>query len=176
MVKKIGILLLALVAGVLIYAATRPDSFRVERSLIIQAPPEKVFPFVNNLRQWEWWSPWEKIDPQLRRTYSGAAEGQGAVYEWSGNQDIGSGRMEIVQSMPPSRIVFQLNFVEPFAAQNTVEFTFVPDGGGTRVTQAMYGPSPFLSKLLGLVFDMDKMVGSKYEEGLANLKLLAEKA
>ena len=175
MLKKLVILLVALVGGVLIYAATRPSDFRVERSITINAAPEKVFPLINNLRQWEWWSPWEKVDPQLKRSYSGALEGQGAIYGWSGNRDIGTGRMEIVQSTPPSRIVLQLQFIEPMEARNTVEFVLAGEGGTTQVTQAMYGPRPFMSKLVGLVFDMDKMVGDKYEEGLANLKQLAEK-
>jgi carbon monoxide dehydrogenase subunit G len=175
MLKTIAIVLLGLVAAVAIYAATRPDSFRVERSIRVSAAPDKVFPLVNDFHQWEAWSPWEKIDPQIKRDYSGAPAGQGAVYEWHGNKDIGSGRMAIVESNAPSKLLIKIDFMTPFEAHNTVEFTLVPEGEGTRVTQAMYGPSPFVSKLMGLFFSMDKMVGDKYEEGLTTLKALAEK-
>ena len=174
MLKTIALMLLAAVAGALIYVATRPDTFRVERSVVIAAAPEAIFPLINDFHRWEAWSPWEKIDPQLKRTYEGAAQGQGAIYGWSGNKDIGSGRMRITESVPPSRVVIQLDFITPFEAHNTVEFTLTPQGDGTRVTQAMYGPSPFISKLMSLFFSMDKMVGDKYEEGLAALKRLAE--
>lgn len=167
--------LLALVAAFLAYAATRPDTFRIERSITIQAPPEKIYPLVADLHNWEAWSPWEKIDPQINRTYSGAADGKGAVYEWSGNKNIGKGRMEIVDVAPPGKLTIRLDFITPFEAHNLVDFTLVPQGASTVVTQAMYGPSPFVSKLMGLFFSMEKMVGGKYEEGLASLKALAEK-
>ena len=172
--KTIALALLAVILATLAYAATRPDSFRVERSITVQAPPEKVFKLVNDFRQWEAWSPWEKIDPQIRRSHSGAASGPGAVYAWQGNQDIGQGRMEIVQADAPHRLLLKLDFITPFEAHNSVEFLLQPEGSGTRVTQAMFGPSPLVSKLMGLVFSMDKMVGGKYEEGLASLKALAE--
>lgn len=163
-----------LAGAVLIYAATRPASFRIERSATIQGGPERIFALINDLHQWEAWSPWEKIDPQISRTYSGASEGKGAIYEWSGNRNIGKGRMEIVESVPSSRVVLKLDFITPFEAHNTVEFVLAPQGGTTAVTQAMYGPSPFVSRLMGLFFSMEKMVGQKYEEGLTNLKVLAE--
>ena len=175
MIKNIAIVLLALVAGVLLYAGTRPDAFRIERSAVIRASPETVFPLVNDFHQWEAWSPWEKIDPNIQRTYSGTPAGLGAVYAWRGNKDIGSGRMEIIESRPTSKVLIKIDFLTPFEAHNKVEFTLAPEGGGTRVTQAMYGPSPFISKLMGLFFNMDKMVGDKYEEGFVNLKKLAEK-
>jgi uncharacterized protein YndB with AHSA1/START domain len=163
------------ICAVVLYAATKPDTFRVERSVAIAAPPEKIFPLVNDLHQWEPWSPWEKLDPTLKRTYSGAASGVGAVYEWQGNKNVGHGRMEITESTAASKVMLKLHFIKPFEAHNTVEFVLSKDAGGTRVTQAMYGPSPFISKLMSLVFSMDKMVGSKYEEGLGNLKTLAER-
>ena len=175
MLKTIALALLVAVVATLIYASTRPDSFRIERATTINAAPEKVFGLINDFKRWEPWSPWEKIDPQLKRTYSGAAEGVGAVYEWQGNKDVGQGRMAITGSAPNSKITIQLDFITPFEAHNTVEFILVPEGAGTRVTQAMFGPSPFISKLMGLVFSMEKMVGGKYEEGLASLKALAEK-
>lgn len=175
MLKTILIVLVLIVGVVLIYASTRPDNFRVERSTTIQAAPEKIFSLINDFHQWEWWSPWEKIDPQIKRTYSGAPTGKDSIYEWSGNKNIGQGRMEITESVPPSKLTIKIDFITPFEAHNTVEFLLTPNGNATQVTQAMYGPSPFISKLMGLFFSMDKMVGEKYEEGLANLKAVAEK-
>ena len=175
MIKTIALSIVVLLAALLIYAATKPDSFRVERRAAINAPPGKIFALINDFHQWESWSPWEKIDPALKRTYSGAASGKGAVYEWNGNKDIGQGRMEIVESSPSSKIVLNLDFVTPFEAHNFVEFSLSAEGDSTTVTQAMYGPSPYISKLMTIFFSMEKMVGDKYEEGLDNLKKLAEK-
>ncbi len=175
MLKKIIIIIAILIAGVLIYAATRPDTFRIERSTSINAPPEKIFPLINSFHQWEAWSPWEKIDPAVKRSFSGADSGKGAVYAWQGNKDIGQGRMEIIGSTPSSNVVIKIDFIKPFEAHNTIEFTLERQGDAAKVTQAMYGPSPFISKLIGLFCSMDKMVGQKYEEGLASLKAIAEK-
>jgi Polyketide cyclase / dehydrase and lipid transport len=175
MLKTIFILLTLLIAMVLIYAATRPNTFRIERSILINTTPDTIFPQINNFHQWESWSPWEKIDPQITRSYSGSMDGKGAVYEWSGNKNIGQGRMEIVESLPPSKIVIKLDFITPFEAHNKVEFLLTKQNEATLVTQAMYGPNPFISKLMGLFFSMEKMVGEKYEEGLSSLKTLAEK-
>jgi hypothetical protein len=175
MLKTLALAVIALIAVALLYAATRPDTFRVQRSIRINATPEKIAPLVHDFHQWEKWSPWEKIDPALTRTYSGAANGQGAVYAWAGNKDIGQGRMEVLEAASPAKVLIKLDFITPFEAHNLVEFTLVPEGNATMVTQAMYGPSPFISKVMGLVFSMDKMVGGKYEEGLQNLKALAEK-
>jgi uncharacterized protein YndB with AHSA1/START domain len=174
MIEALVIVVIVLIALLLIYAATRPDTFRVERSAIINAPPENIFPLINDFRKWEPWSPWEKVDPALKRSYSGAASGEGAVYEWSGNKNIGQGQMEIVESSPSSKIKLRIDFIKPFEAHNTIEFTLIPQGGSTLVTQAMYGPSPFISKVMGIFCSMDKMVGKKYEEGLANLKAISE--
>lgn len=175
MLKTVVIIIALLIAGILIYAATRPDTFRIERSTSIKATPEKIFPLISNFHQWEAWSPWEKIDPALKRSYSGAESGTGAVYGWQGNKNIGHGRMEIIESTPPSRLLIKIDFIKPFEAHNTVEFILERQGDSVKVTQAMYGPSPFISKLMGLFFSMDKMVGQKYEEGLASLKAIAEK-
>lgn len=174
MLKTIFIIVAVAVGAVLIYAATKPDTFRVERSIVVKASADKIFTLINDLHQWEPWSPWEKLDAALKRTYSGANSGVGAVYEWQGNRDVGHGRMEITESTLHTKIVLNLHFIKPFEANNTVEFLLGKEGNGTRVTQAMYGPSPYISKLMSLVFSMDKMVGSKYEEGLGNLKALAE--
>lgn len=174
MLKTIALVTVALIAVVLVYAATRPDSFRVERSTRIAAPPEKIFPLVNDLRAWGGWSPYDKKDPAMKRTLSGAPSGPGAVYEWDGNKDIGQGRMEILAATPPSKVTLQLDFFKPFQARNTAEFTLQANGNATDVTWALYGPSPYISKLMGLVFNMDRMVGNDFEVGLANLKRVAE--
>jgi uncharacterized protein YndB with AHSA1/START domain len=173
----IVIVLLAVGIGALIgYAASRPDSFRIERSTRIEAPPERVFMLLQDLRAWQSWSPWEGKDPALERTYSGAELGPGAVYEWSGNRAVGRGRMEVVEAHPPARLLIKLDFFAPFEAHNFAEFTLTPLGAATEITWSMYGPSPFMAKLMGLVFSMDKMVGKDFETGLANLKRRAESA
>lgn len=175
MFKTIIIITGVAIAAILIYAATRPDTFRVQRSTSIKASPEKIFPLINDFRQWESWSPWEKVDPEVKRIYSGAASGKGAVYEWDGNNEIGQGRLEIIESTPPSNITFKIDFIKPFAASNRIEFTLVRQGDTTTVTQAMFGPNPYFSKVMGIFCSMEKIVGSKYEEGLASLKAIAEK-
>jgi hypothetical protein len=175
MFKKIAVSIGVLVAGILVYAATRPDTFRVERSTSVKAPPEKIFPLINGFHHWEAWSPWERIDPAIKRSYSGADSGKGAVYAWQGNKDIGQGRMEIIESTPPSGVVIKIDFIQPFEGHNTIEFRLERLGDTAKVTQAMYGPNPFISKLMGLFCSMDKMIGQKFEEGLANLKAIAEK-
>ena len=175
MIKTIAIVLALLIAALLIFAATKPDSFRVERSTTIKAPPEKIFPFINDFHQWPAWSPWEKIDPNSKRTFGGTPAGVGAVYEWNGNKEVGQGRMEIIESLPSSKMVMKIDFIQPFEGHNVVEFILSKEGDSTKVTQAMYGPSPFISKVMSLFFSADKMVGTKYEEGLANLKSIAEK-
>jgi uncharacterized protein YndB with AHSA1/START domain len=171
----IGAVLGVVVVAVLIYAATKPDTFRIQRTTSIKAPPETIYALIEDFHRWEAWSPWEKIDPALKRSYSGSPSGKGAVYAWDGNKDVGQGRMEIVESSPPSKLTLKLDFMKPFEAHNRVVFTLLPQGDATTVTQAMDGPSPYLSKLMGLVFNIDRMVGDKYEEGLASLKALAEK-
>lgn len=176
MIQFILIGVVVLIAGVLIYAATKPNSFRVERSTLIQAPPEKVFALIDDLHQMQRWSAWEKVDPTMKRSYSGAASGVGAVYEWNGNKDIGQGRMTIVESSAPSNVTIKLEFISPFAAVNTTAFTLASEGGATRVTQAMFGPSPYIANLMCLLFfDREKMIGDKFAEGLADLKTMAER-
>ncbi len=169
------VILVLIVAALLAYVASRPDTFRVERSIRIEASAETIFPHINNLHQWEAWSPWEKVDPGVQRSYSGADSGPGAVYAWQGNNKVGQGRMEITATTPPQRVLMKIDFIKPFEGHNSIEFTLVPDGDATRVTHAMYGPNQFLSKLMGLFFSMDGMIGQKFEEGLASLKALAEK-
>ena len=175
MFKTIAIVVLVLVAAVLIFAATRPDTFRVQRSTSIKAPPEKIFALINDLHSFNTWNPYEKKDPAMKRTYSGAASGKGAIYEWDGNKDIGQGRMEITDTSPPSKVTFQLDFIKPFEAHNIAEFKLEPAGDATNVTWAMHGPSPYVHKLMGVFFNMNKMIGKDFEDGLANLKNVAEK-
>ncbi|HKO55800.1 MAG TPA: SRPBCC family protein [Thermoanaerobaculia bacterium] len=175
MLKKIAIIIVVVIAILLIWAATRPDTFSVQRSATINAPPEKIFPLINDFHAWPTWSPWEKLDPGMKRTYSGAASGKGSVYAWDGNKDVGSGRMELTDSAAPSKVDIKLDFLRPFEAHNITEFTLQPSGGATTVTWRMHGPQPFFAKLMSIFFSMDKMVGKDFETGLANLKAVAEK-
>ena len=174
MLKIISLAVVAVVGGFLVYAATRPDSFRVERTVTINAPPERIFPLVNDFQRWGAWSPFEKKDPGMKRTMSGVSSGEGAVYEWDGNKEIGQGRMEILESVPPSRVTLTLDFTRPFEAHNIVDFTLEPRGNSTQVTWAIHGPSPFISKVMGIVLNMDKMIGKDFEAGLAALKTVSE--
>jgi uncharacterized protein YndB with AHSA1/START domain len=171
----IAVVIVVLLAAALAYAATKPDTFRVQRSTSIKAPPEKIFPLLDDLRSHATWSPWDQKDPAMKRTYSGAARGKGAVYEWDGNKNIGKGRMEITETSPPSRVIFKLDFIKPFEAHNIAELVLEPKGDATNVTWAIYGPSPYLSKVMSLLCNMDKMIGKEFETGLANLKRLTEK-
>lgn len=166
---------LATIAAILIYAATRPDSFRVERTATMNAPAEKIFPYIDGLKRWTEWSPYEGRDPAMKRTYSGAESGKGAVYEWDGNDNVGKGRMEIVDSTPPYRVVIKLDFLKPFEGHNMAELIVEPKGGQTIVTWAMYGPSTFMTKLIGTFMDMDDMIGRDFAAGLAKLKTVVEK-
>jgi hypothetical protein len=175
MVKIIALVVVVLIGALLIYATTQPDTFRVQRSASINAPPGKIFALINDLHNWDAWSPWEKMDPAMKRTYSGAASGQGAVYEWEGNREVGKGRMEITETASPSQVVIKLDFIEPFEAHNIADFTLEGTGGSTNVTWAMYGPTPYMAKVIHLFFSMDHMVGKQFEIGLANLKALAER-
>ena len=174
MLKTIAIGVVVLIAAVLAYAATKPDTFRVQRSASITAPPEKVFALLNDFRRWGAWSPWEKKDPAMKRTFGATTTGKGAVYAWEGNKDVGQGRMEIAESVPPSKVALNLDFVKPFEAHNLVEFTLEPKGDTTNVTWAMQGDTPYFAKIIHVFINMDKMVGKDFEAGLANLKAIAE--
>ena len=171
----VGAVVLATIAVILVYAWTRPDSFRVERSTAMNAPAEKIFPYIDGLKRWTEWSPYEGRDPAMKRSYSGAESGKGAVYEWDGNDQVGKGRMEIVDSTPPHRVVIKLDFLKPFEGHNMAELTVEPKGGQTIVTWAMYGPSTFMTKLIGTFMDMDDMIGRDFAAGLAKLKTVVEK-
>jgi len=175
MIKKILGVLAALIGAILVLALMQPDSFTVQRAIEINAPPEKVFPLVNDFSQWPTWSPWEKRDPAMKRSLSATTAGKGATYAWEGNKDVGQGRMEIVESTAPSRIGIKLDFIAPFEAHNQTTFAFEPKGGTTLVTWTMQGPTPFVSKLFSVFMSMDRMVGKDFEAGLANMKAAAEK-
>ncbi len=177
MLKAIGIVLGIIVLGVLglvAYASTKPDEFRVSRSTTINAPPEKIAASIQDFHAWSAWSPFEKLDPELKRTFSGPEAGKGAVYAWEGDSKAGEGRMEILEA-DPSKILIKLDFTRPFEAHNTTEFTLVPEGGNTRVTWSMYGPSSLVTKIMDVCFGIDKGVGKEFEAGLVSLKALAEK-
>ena len=153
----------------------RPDDFTVTRAAGISAPPEKIFPLVNDLHQWDAWSPWAKLDPNAKNTFSGADAGPGAALAWDGNNKVGAGKMIITESQPGALIRLRLDFLKPMKATNTAEFTFQPEGGHTVVTWRMAGKSNFIGKIFGLFMDCEKMCGCQFEKGLASLKSLAEK-
>ena len=152
------------------------DTFVVTRSALIDAPPDRVYKLISDFRNWSSWSPWEKLDPAMKKATSGTASGKGAIYEWEGNKKAGKGRMEITDAAPPSRVVIKLDFEKPFRASNRTEFTLAAQGKATNVTWTMEGHRPFLMRILGFVFNMDKMIGKDFEEGLANLKSAAARA
>lgn len=165
----------AAILGLLAYAAIQPDEFRVARTASIKAPPERIHPLVEDLRRHREWSPWEKKDPGMKRTYTGSSAGKGAVYEWDGNNEIGAGRITIAESSP-QRVVFDMHFLRPFDSRSTAEISLQPRGEATEVTWSMYGPQLFVGKVMGLFFNMDAMIGGEFEKGLATLKTVTERA
>lgn len=171
----IAIALAILIAVVLVLAAMRPDTFRVQRSIDINAPADKIFPLINDYRNWGSWSPYEHVDPDMQRTFSGPPSGKGSIYEWRGNKSIGHGRMEILDTAPPSKVVIKLDFFSPFEAHNMAEFTMQPRGSATNVTWAMHGPVPFMAKIIHMFMNMDRMVGGQFQQGLVSMKAVAEK-
>jgi hypothetical protein len=171
----IVIILAIAIAIVLLLALTKPNTFAVQRAISIKAPAEKIFALINDFHQWGTWSPYENKDPAMKRTYSGANSGKGAVYAWDGNKNVGSGRMEILDTSVPSKIVIKLDFFKPFEGHNTAEFTMLPQGDATNLTWVMRGPAPFMSKVMQVFMNIDKMIGKDFEVGLANLKKITEK-
>jgi uncharacterized protein YndB with AHSA1/START domain len=176
MLKTMLLIVAAAIAALLIYAATKPDTFRLSRSATIAAPPDKVFALINDLRQFNTWNPFAKMDPKQVITYDTVTAGVGGAYNWQGEKS-GAGRMQIAESVPAQRVTATLDFTKPFEAHNTVDFTIAPqaDGKSSQVTWAMHGPAPYINKLMTIFFDMDKSVGGEFENGLASLKALAEK-
>ena len=174
MFKLVLIVILLAIAALLILAATKPDSFRLERSINIKAPPEKFFPLIADLHNFNLWNPWVKKDPNAKNTYSGPESGVGSKYTWEGNKNVGKGSMTVAKLAPPSEVVYKLDFISPFEAHNQAIFTLTPLGESTTVSWAMEGPANFMTKVM-TIFSMDKMVGPDFEAGLAGLKELAEK-
>ena len=171
----IAVVLAIVSAIVLILAATKPNTFSVRRATTVKAPPERIFALIKDFHQWGSWSPYETKDPAMKRSFSGAADGEGAVYGWEGNKNVGSGRMEILDTSEPSKIVIKLDFFAPFEGHNTAEFTMLPQGDATNLTWLMHGPASFMSKVMQVFINLDKMIGKDFEIGLANLKRLTEK-
>jgi ribosome-associated toxin RatA of RatAB toxin-antitoxin module len=176
MLKTVAVVLVLAVAALLAYAATRPNTFAVERSAVVAAPAAKLFPLINDMRAYNTWNPYARKDPAMKGIYSGPEAGAGAAFDFQGNKDVGKGRITITGSTEPSLVSMQLDMEDPFKGHNAIDFTLAPEGGAaTRVTWSMHGHSSFLPKLLGIFINMDQMIGKDFEAGLANLKRLAEK-
>ena len=171
----VAVVVLAGVTALLIAAGLKPDTFRIERSIVIQARPEKVFPLINDFHNWSQWAPQDRDDPTTRRTYSGPASGVGARAEWTSSGQAGSGSMSISESAPFSRIVIDVHFVKPFAAHNVNTFTLEPQGAATKVTWTMQGTNLYFMKVMSIFSSMNRMLGGHFEGGLRNLKAAAEK-
>ena len=174
MARRILIALGVLVVVLLLVIASRPSTFRVVRSLLIPAPANAVFTQVNDFHAWAGWSPWEKLDPAMKKTFSGAPTGAGSVYTWEGNDKVGEGRMTLEKSDRPSAISITLEFVKPVAATSRSEFAFTPEGADTRVVWSMSGKNSFMAKAAGMFMDMDQMIGGDFEKGLAALSTTAQ--
>ncbi len=176
MARKILIGVAVLIVLLVVVILTRPGTFHVERSITMAAPPDSAFAQVNDFRAWGAWSPWEKLDPQMKKTFEGPPTGVGAKYAWSGNDQVGEGRMTIEKSEKPSNVGIKLEFLKPFDSTSTTTFTFAPTPQGSKVTWAMDGENNFMAKAASLFMDMDKMIGADFERGLAAMKTAAEAA
>jgi hypothetical protein len=174
-IATVGLVVIAIIA-VLAIAETKPGIFRVERTTSINAPPERIYALLDDFRDWSAWSPYERLDPEMKRTYSGPESGKGASYAWEGSGRVGAGRMEIAEAAPPSKVIIKLDVAKPVAAHNNyAEFRLDPKGDTTHVTWIMHGPTPYVARVMSVFFSMDAMVGKDFEAGLANLKSLAER-
>ncbi len=174
MLKTVGIILLLLLGALLVMASRQPDAFAIERSLVVSAPAEVIYPKIADLHQWSAWSPYEKLDPQMKKVFNGTPGAAGASYYWSGNAKAGEGTMTVRELMPPSKITMQRDMLKPIEEHNVVEFNLEPTDGGTRVTWAMRGANSYLSKVIGLFMNTDTMIGKDFEDGLASLKTAVE--
>jgi Polyketide cyclase / dehydrase and lipid transport len=175
MFKIIVIIVGISVVGLLLYAASRPDRFHIERSTHMAATSEAIYPYLSDFHKNQLWSPYEKKDPAMQRTFSGAESGKGSIYEFAGNREVGKGRLEIVETQAPTRVVLTLDMLEPIQGHNLVTYSIRPDGNGSEVSWAMDGDCGFVGKLMGIFFNMDKMIGKDFSTGLADLKALVEK-
>jgi hypothetical protein len=176
MFKKTLLVLVALLVVLLIVILNQPDDFSLSRSTAIAAPPATVHAHVNDFRKWEAWSPWAKLDPNSTAIFEGAESGKGAIFKWSGNNEVGEGKQEIVESKPGELVRIKIDFTKPFEGSNDVEFSFMPEGSGTLITWSMSGKNNFIGKCISLIMDCETMVGPMFEQGLANLKSVAESA
>jgi hypothetical protein len=174
MLKKLLIAIALVIIGFVIFVATRPSEFRIERSALMTATPAVIFPQINNLQKWPTWSPWAKLDPNAKNTFSGPAEGKGAVFAWAGNREVGEGRMTITESKPNELVQFHLEFFKPMEGTSETTFKLTPEGDKTRVTWTMTGKNNFIGRAMCVFMDMDKMVGGQFETGLASMRALAE--
>ena len=174
MIKKLLIVLALIVVVLAIVIAIQPADFRITRTTTIAAPPAAVFAQVNDFHRWEAWSPWARLDPAMKTTYEGPAQGSGSIYTWMGNNEVGQGKMTITESHPTDLIRIKLEFLKPIAATNTTEFTFQPEGSQTLVNWTMTGANNFMGKAFNLFMNMDKMVGGDFEKGLGQLKAVVE--
>jgi hypothetical protein len=173
MVKKVLAVIAVLILAFVAFVATRPADFVYTRKVTIAAPPEVIFPIVNDFHNWQKWSPWDELDPKMARTYDGPASGQGATYAWKGNDQVGEGRMTIVESKPNDHVTIKLEFLKPFEATNSTTLSLVP-GPSTEVTWKMEGKNGFMSKAAGVFMNMDEMIGKDFDKGLGKLKTIAE--
>ena len=173
MAVYIAVAVLVLIVAVIAFIATRPAYSRIQRSAQINAPADVVFSIINDLRRWAEWSPYDKRDPNMKKTFEGPSAGPGAIYIWNGNSQVGEGRLTIVESKPGELVSMRLEFSRPFKCDNQVNFRIVPSDGGTRVSWIMDGKNNFMGKFMSLIMDMDKMVGTDFEHGLANLNTVA---
>jgi uncharacterized protein YndB with AHSA1/START domain len=175
MILRILVIVAVLIAVVLAYAATKPSTFRIQRSVTIQAAPEKIFALINDFHNWSRWAPQDREDPAMKRTFHGPESGLGAASEWDSSGSAGKGQMSIIESASPSRIAVQVDFVKPFEAHNLNEFALEPAGTGTKVTWSMHGTNVYFMKLMSIFVNMDSMAGKHFEAGLQNLKAAAER-
>jgi uncharacterized protein YndB with AHSA1/START domain len=174
MLKVIALAIALVVVGVLLAAARKPDTFAISRAARIAAPPDAIFPYINDPQRFMTWSPFERKDPDMKRAFSGAPAGPGSIYDFDGDSNVGKGRLSIVDAEPPSRVVMQLDMLKPIEGHNAIEFTLQPEGGETLVTWSMSGEMPFISKVMSVFIDMDRMIGNDFETGLASLKARVE--
>jgi len=174
--KKLLLVLGVAIVAVIGLALMQPDTFKLERSTVINAKAEKIYPYLSDFKGWDSWSPWAKLDPKMEKKLSGAAAGKGAMYEWSGDDKVGKGKMEILEADANKSVKIKLTFLEPFEAVNETLQTLTPEANGTKITWSMSGKNNLIGKIMCLFMNMDKMVGPDFEKGLANLKTLAEAA
>ncbi len=178
MLKKLAVVLVVLlvaVAGFLAFVASRPGSFRVERTTSVAALPERIYPLVADLRRMDEWSPWDELDPSMKKQFSGDPAQPGAGYSWAGNDQVGEGKMTILEVSPPTRVTFRLEFLKPHQSVATTGFQLVPDGSATKVSWNMEGKLSFMEKLVGVFMDMEGMIAKDFDAGLAGIKAIAER-